>query len=309
MLTADEKSFFKNANPAGFILFQKNTVDPAQVTRLCDELRDTVDWEAPILIDQEGGRVQRLKPPHWPNFPAARGFGDVFRQNEAAALAALENNVKALADAQVPMGIDVDCIPCLDVVPADSDVKAIGDRCYSSDPAIVAALGLAAARAAIKNKMTPVMKHIPGHGRATVDSHHDLPRVAVRREVLEADWQPFKYLSENIHGDTLWAMTAHVIYTAIDPELPATLSKTVINEIIRGAIGFEGLLLTDDLFMDALTPWGDVPARARFALEAGNDLALHCHGTVAEKENAINGLPAMRPATRTRLENWTKNRI
>jgi beta-N-acetylhexosaminidase len=309
ILSADEKAFFSDAQPAGFILFQKNTVDPDQVTRLCDELRDCVDWEAPILIDQEGGRVQRLKPPHWQNFPAPCGFGDVYLQNEAAALAAAENNIKGLADAQVPMGIDVNCIPCLDVVPADNDVKAIGDRCYSSDPAIVGAIGLAVARAAIAARMTPVMKHMPGHGRAVVDSHHDLPRVAVKREMLEADWQPFKLLARSIGDDQLWGMTAHVIYTALDPDFPATLSKTVISEIIRGAIGFEGLLLTDDLFMDALKPWGDIPARARLSIEAGNDLALHCHGSVLERSNAINVLPSIRPDTLARLDNWVRNRI
>lgn len=301
--------FFHDVKPAGFILFQKNTIDPDQTTRLCDDLRDAVDWEVPILIDQEGGRVQRLKPPHWPAFPAPRGFGDIFRVNEPAALAACENNTKGLADAQVPMGIDVNCIPCLDVVPAEIDIKAIGDRCFSSDPAIVAALGLATARAAIAAKMTPVMKHMPGHGRATVDSHHDLPRVGHPRHVLEADWQPFRHLAQNIQGSALWGMTAHVIYSALDPDFPATLSKTVITEVIRGAIGFEGLLLTDDLYMNALQPWGDVPTRAALSVEAGNDLALHCHGTVAERENAIKVLPPMRTDTRARLDNWARNRI
>jgi beta-N-acetylhexosaminidase len=310
VLSVDEKMFFRAARPAGFILFQKNCADPGQLRKLCDDLRDAVDWEAPILIDQEGGRVQRLKAPHWKNFPAARGFGDVYRINENAALAAVENNYKALAAEQVPLGIDVNCVPCLDVVPDNMQTKAIGDRCFSSDPAIAAALGLAAARAAIAAGMTPVMKHMPGHGRATVDSHHELPRVGAPRATLEADWQPFTVLAENIDNHRLWGMTAHVIYSALDPELPATLSPSVITEVIRGDIGFEGLLVTDDLFMDALAPFGDVPVRAQRALMAGNDLALHCHGSVADRQRAVESLPRMRGDTYRRFSAWlSKNAL
>lgn len=302
-LESSERDFFEDSKPAGFILFAKNCESDAQVQKLCDELRETVAWEAPILIDQEGGRVQRLK---WHNFPPMRGFGRVYMQNENAALAAVENNYTALANAQTSIGVDVNCVPVLDVVADDAHTKAIGDRAFSADFRVVAALGLAAARAAIAAHMTPVMKHMPGHGRATVDSHHDLPRVSDPRTVLETDWYPFRMLTENIDNDTIWGMTAHVIYSALDPDFPATLSKSVISEIIRGEIGFDGLLLTDDLFMDALKPYGDVPTVTRMAIEAGNDIALHCHGTVGQREKAAKAVGDMRPITRQRLAAWAQ---
>ena len=306
-LDADETAFFKAAKPAGFILFQKNCVDKQQVTALCATLRATVGWAAPILIDQEGGRVQRLKAPTWPgDFPSMRSFGHVFKQNENAALGALENNYATLAAAQVPLGIDVNCVPVLDVVPETNKVRAIDDRSFGSDPDAVGILGLAAVRASIKAGMTPVMKHMPGHGRAVVDSHYELPHVHEDREILERDWQPFKTIAAGVNNDDVWGMSAHVIYPALDPDLPATLSPTIITNVMRIAIGFDGLLLSDDLFMNALEKYGDVPERVRKCIAAGLDIALHCHGTVAEREKAVAAVGKMRPDSLGRLTDWLK---
>ncbi|MCB1537999.1 MAG: beta-N-acetylhexosaminidase [Rhodospirillales bacterium] len=303
----DEAAFFRDAKPAGFILFRKNCETPDQVARLCAALRETVGWAAPILIDQEGGRVQRLRPPHWPDFPPPRTFAEHYATDPDAGLAAVSGNYAALARTQAQLGVDVNCVPCLDVVPADNAVPAIGDRSFGSDPDIVAALGLAAARASFKAGATPVMKHMPGHGRAVVDSHFELPRVDAPLAALERDWQPFRHLAAHMPRGALWGMSAHVIYATLDPNLPATLSPKIITEIVRGKIGFHGLLCTDDLFMDALAPYGDVPERARLALKAGNDLALHCHGDILAREKAIAVIGRMSAATRERLEDWIKS--
>lgn len=309
-LEADEKAFFKDSKPAGFILFQKNCDNPQQVKKLTSELRDYAGWNAPILIDQEGGRVQRLKPPHWQNFPAPKIFGDLYKTDKGKALDACTKAVKGLADAQLSLGIDVDCIPVLDVVPENIGTRAIDDRAFASDPQIVANLGMHTCKVAIDCGMTPVMKHLPGHGRAKVDSHKDLPCVDTDRAVLQkSDWMPFAEVTKAIDNATIWAMTAHVIYTDIDPDLPGTISPTIIRDVIRGTIGFEGLLVTDDLFMDALAPFGDVPKRAALALKAGCDLALHCHGTVADRERAAAAVPVLGTHTRSRLDAWHKNRI
>lgn len=306
VLEADEAAFFRAVQPAGFILFQKNCADHQQVIRLCNALRESVGWRAPILIDQEGGRVQRLKPPSWPgDFPSMRSFGDMYKIDSAAALAAVADDHVALAGAQLPLGIDVNCVPCLDVVPETNTVRAIDDRSFGSDQDMVAALGIAAIRASIGAGMTPVMKHMPGHGRAVVDSHHELPCVNESRDVLARDWQPFKDAASAINNDDIWGMSCHVIYPALDPQLlPATLSPTIITEIIRAEIGFDGLLLSDDLFMNALARYGDVPERARLCVEAGLDIALHCHGTVAEREKAALAVGNMRPETLRRLTDW-----
>lgn len=300
-----EKKFFKDASPAGFILFKKNCDNPQQVTALVNELRACVGWEAPVLIDQEGGRVQRLRPPHWPEFPPPRTFGKLYETDMKRGTAALQCAVEGLAAVQCGMGIDVDCIPVLDVVPAGIETRAIDDRSFGNNAGIVSALGLETARAAIASGITPVMKHMPGHGRATVDSHFDLPRVTTDIGTLAStDWAPFKAVTVGIDNNQIWGMSAHVIYEAIDKELPATLSPTVIRDVIRGAIGFKGLLLTDDLFMEALKPWGDTAARAGAAVKAGCDIALFCHGTVEERAKAAEAVGEMGAETRARLDGW-----
>ncbi len=258
-LTADEIAFFRDARPWGFILFGRNVETPEQVRALVDRMRDAIaEADAPVLIDQEGGRVQRLKAPHWPKYPAGRVYGS---------LAAL--------------GINVDCLPVLDV-PEPGAHDVIGDRAYGEAPETVASLGRAAAEGLMAGGVLPVMKHIPGHGRAHADSHLSLPTVEAPLADLERDFAPFI-----ANADLPLAMTSHVVYAAIDPDQPATTSKTVIGDIIRGRIGFDGLLMTDDLSMKALS--GGFAERARDALAAGCDVILHCNGDPAEMRAVAEG--------------------
>src|SRR6478609_1234673 len=241
-LTADERSFFRDARPWGFILFKRNTQTPEQVAALTAEMRETVGWHAPILIDQEGGRVQRMGPPHWPKYASARAFltiNDAARQREIVRLSA-----RLMAHDLKSVGIDVDCLPVLDVPVAGSH-DVIGDRAYAYEPDQVARLGRAAAEGLLAGGVLPVVKHMPGHGRAGADSHLALPVVEASREALERhDFAPFRMLT-----DMPLAMTAHVVYTALDPERPATTSPVIVQDIIRGHIGYDGLVMTDDLSM------------------------------------------------------------
>lgn len=276
-LTGDERAFFRQADPFGFILFRRNVESPDQVRALTDSLRSlTGRADLPILVDQEGGRVQRLGPPHWPRYPAARayssGVGGRLAPSEAARLGA-----RLIAHDLRSVGITVDCLPVLDV-PAPGSHDIIGDRAYAGGPELVSELGGQAAAGLLSGGVLPVMKHIPGHGRAGADSHAELPRVAASLEALRGrDFQPFRRLAH-----LPLAMTAHVVFEAIDPERPATLSPVVIHEIIREEIGFGGLLLSDDLSMHALS--GDFRSRAESALVAGCDVVLHCNGDLGEME-------------------------
>jgi beta-N-acetylhexosaminidase len=275
-LSAAEKSFFREAQPWGFILFARNIKDPGQVTALVQELRETVgDEKAPVLIDQEGGRVARLKPPHWHARPPAARFGGLYNANPEAAREAVYLNARLIAHDLASLGINVDCLPVLDVpVPGSHDV--IGDRAFATDPATVISLGKAQIDGLLDGGVLPVMKHIPGHGRAGADSHLDLPRVSATPEELSAsDFVTFRSL------DTCpIAMTAHVVYESIDPQRPATTSPKVIRDVIRGEIGFDGLLISDDLSMKALD--GPLSVRAKQAQFAGCDLVLHCNGDMDE---------------------------
>lgn len=276
-LTDEERRFFADADPWGFILFARNIETPAQVLELTSELRDLTGRDVPILIDQEGGRVARLKPPHWRAYPAGRCYGDLFANSpdEGREAAGLASRLIA-ADLQA-LGINVDCLPVLDVpVPGAHDV--IGDRAYGETPGSVIALGRAAAEGLLRGGVLPVLKHIPGHGRAGVDSHLSLPEVKTDVRTLDlTDFAPFRALA-----DMPLAMTAHVVYAAIDAENPATTSRKVIADIIRGVIGFDGLLMSDDLSMQALS--GTLGARARGSVKAGCDLVLHCNGNMAEMQ-------------------------
>jgi beta-N-acetylhexosaminidase len=275
-LSADERAFFRDADPLGFILFARNVEDPAQARRLTEDLRSSVGRaEAPVLIDQEGGRVARLRPPHWRKAPSARVLGDLYARNPEAGLEATHLNARLLAADVASIGCDVDCLPVLDIAFPETHA-AIGDRTYSAQPEAVAALGRAAAEGLMAEGVMPVMKHMPGHGRATVDSHHALPHVSVSREVLErTDFLPFKLLA-----DLPWGMTAHVLYEAIDPTAALTVSARGVKEVVRGHIGFDGLLSSDDLNMQALG--GSAGQRAARALAAGCDIALHCNGRMDE---------------------------
>jgi beta-N-acetylhexosaminidase len=277
-LEAREREFFARVRPWGFILFRRNCEAPAQVSRLVADLRAAAGRPtAPVLIDQEGGRVQRLGPPHWRQAPAAAVFGRLAERDPDAAVEACRLNARLLAAELEALGIDVDCLPCLDVRQADGH-DVIGDRAFGHDPALVRTLGAAVAAGLGEGGVLPVMKHIPGHGRALVDSHLKLPRVEAGRRALDAvDFAPFKALAA-----LPMAMTAHVVYAAVDPERPATTSAKVVSEVIRNHIGFDGLLLSDDISMRALA--GDVATRTRAALAAGCDIVLHCNGRIEEMQ-------------------------
>ena len=282
-LSRDERRFFAEQDPLGFILFARNCETPEQVRALVDQLRDAVGRaDAPVLIDQEGGRVQRLKPPTWRQAPAPARFAKLADRDPAAAREAAQLNARLLAHELGELGITVDCLPCLDIlVPGASEV--IGDRSFGADPARIAELGKAVVDGLLMGGVLPVIKHIPGHGRALVDSHHELPRVDDDLATLRAsDFHPFAELIGEY-----WAMTAHVIYTAIDPDRPATLSPTVIQQTIREDIGFDGALISDDLSMKALS--GGFERRAADALAAGCDLVLHCNGDREEMAAVMAG--------------------
>ncbi|MCW5723916.1 MAG: beta-N-acetylhexosaminidase [Maricaulaceae bacterium] len=295
VLTPDEKAFIRDASPWGFVLFARNVETPKQLARLTVALRDAAGRDAPVFIDQEGGRVQRLRPPHWRAAPPAERFGALYARDPEAALEAARLNHRLIAAELRAVGVDADCAPCVDIsVPGAHDV--IGDRAYAEDPAAVAALGWAAIEGLADGGVAPVIKHIPGHGRAGADSHLELPRVAASRELLETtDFAPFRALN-----DAAMAMTAHVVYESIDPDDPATLSAAMIGDVIRGHIGFDGLLMTDDLSMKALT--GPLPARARRALAAGCDIILHCNGDRREMTAIAAEVPALAGAALRRAE-------
>lgn len=275
-LSDAEKRFFAETNPLGFILFARNIESPDQVRALVGELRETVgDATAPVLIDQEGGRVQRLKPPHWPNRPPASIFATAYLDNPEQASADLAANAGAIARDLADLGITVDCWPVLDLPQPGAD-PIIGDRALGTATDAIAALGRVIIDALHTGGVTPVIKHIPGHGRATVDSHKALPVVETDLQTLrDTDFAPFRALNT-----APWAMTAHVVYTAVDADNCATFSDKVVDRVIRGDIGFDGLLISDDLSMHALS--GTFAERAQRALAAGCDVVLHCNGEMAE---------------------------
>lgn len=308
VLTEDEREFFRDVQPLGFILFERNCDNPAQLKKLTGELKETLGLNCPILIDQEGGRVQRLKPPHWRRYPPMKTFGDLAAAGHRdEALERLGLDMPALAEELAAAGLNVNCTPVLDLpMPGAHDV--IGDRAFSDDPEIVAGLGLSVCRFMLESGITPVIKHLPGHGRALSDSHKDLPTVDIAREELEqTDFKPFKALADSDIGANLWGMTAHILYPRLDSERPCSLSPLLIDEIIRGFIGFDGPLLSDDLFMEALAAYGDVPARGRLCIEAGCDAVLHCHGDVRAMERAAKEVGQLGAKARKRLQNASQS--
>lgn len=293
-LTDEERAFFGQEKPWGFILFRRNVESPDQLGALTDELRDAIGSpDAPILIDQEGGRVQRMGPPHWAKYPP----GAAYRQatnDEAGARELVRLGARLMAADLKAAGINVDCVPVIDTpVPGAHDI--IGDRAYARDPATVARLGRAAAEGLLAGGVLPVIKHMPGHGRAFADSHHELPTVHADLETLDAwDFTPFRALS-----DMPMAMTAHVVFDAIDPKRPATTSKKAIR-LMRDRLGFGGLIMTDDLSMKALS--GSLRERAEASLKAGCDVVLHCNGDLGEMRQVAEGVGKLKGASRRRAE-------
>ncbi|MCC7048801.1 MAG: beta-N-acetylhexosaminidase [Alphaproteobacteria bacterium] len=296
VLAEEERRFFADADPLGVILFKRNCETPAQLKALVAALRSSVGrTDAPVLIDQEGGRVARLGAPHWRQPPAAATFAALAEQDLALGGEAARQNARLMAADLAAAGINVDCAPVLDLpVPGAHDV--IGQRAHGRDPDMVATLGRAVCEGLLEGGVLPVIKHMPGHGRATVDTHHALPVVATgEAELRRTDFAPFQALN-----DMPWGMTAHVVYSAIDPDRPATTSRMVIERVIRGHIGFAGVLVTDDLSMQALS--GTVGERAAAALAAGCDVALHCNGKMDEMRAVMAVAPALAEATLARLE-------
>jgi len=274
-VSANERAFLRDAQPWGLILFRRNVSTSSQVTELAQSFRDIVGWQAPVLVDQEGGRVQRLGPPEWPAYPPGARYGELYDREPASGLAVARLAGHLIAADLRPLGIDVDCLPLADVPLKDAD-PVIGDRAYGSEPGKVAALAKAIAEGLQAGGVLPVLKHLPGHGRATADSHHQLPVVNTDRATLEAtDFAAFRPLASLPLG-----MTAHVVFSTIDPVAPATTSVTMVNQVIRGFIGFKGLLMTDDISMRALS--GTIADRSRAALAAGCDVILHCNGDMDE---------------------------
>ena len=287
VVTPEERAFFREADPFGFILFRRNIADPDQVRALTAALRDSVGRDdAPVLVDQEGGRVQRLGPPFWPRYPAGALYGRMSPGDPERRFALAWSGARLIAQDLRALGITVDCLPVLDV-PAPGSHSIVGDRAYGDDPEIVAHLGRAAAEGLMAGGVLPVVKHMPGHGRAGVDSHEHLPRVDAPLAALrERDFAPFRAMA-----DMPLAMTAHVVFEAIDAERPATISSIVIADIIRREIGFDGLLMTDDLSMKALA--GGFRERAEAAIAAGCDVALHCNGELDEMRAVAEGVPCL----------------
>ena len=285
-ITSDERSFFKDADPAGYILFKRNCIDRAQMRALTDNLRALSGRDdVPILIDQEGGRVARMQPPEWPAFPAPGKFGDLYDTAPISAMQAARLNAKALALMLAEVGINVDCLPLLDVR-TDATHPAIGDRSLGTDPARVASLGRHVIDGLREGGVIGVIKHMPGQGRAVVDSHHELPLVDATDAELAVDLSAFERLSDAPMG-----MTGHIMFPVWDAERCATMSPVIIADIIRGRIGFDGLLMSDDLDMNALS--GDVSDRAAACVAAGCDIALNCWGRMDEMVAIVGKLPGM----------------
>jgi beta-N-acetylhexosaminidase len=286
-LSATEREFIRGERPWGFILFKRNVETPDQVSGLVDELRDCVgEADAPVLIDQEGGRVARLAPPHWPAYPPGAAFGALYDLDPALGLKAARLSSRLIAADLTDLGITVDCLPLADVPVAGADA-VIGNRAYGTAPAKVAAIARAVTRGLEQGGVLPVLKHIPGHGRATADSHFRLPTVDTPREELErTDFAAFRPLA-----DLPMAMTAHVVFSALDPAQPATTSATIIRQVIRGEIGFQGLLMSDDVSMNALA--GSIAERTRAIVNAGCDMVLHCNGKLDEMREVARETPEL----------------
>jgi beta-N-acetylhexosaminidase len=286
-LCTDERAFLRAERPWGFILFKRNIETPAQVSALVTELRESIgEPDAPVLIDQEGGRVARLGPPHWPVYPHGAAFGTLYDIDRALGLSAARLSARLIAADLADLGITVNCLPLADVPVAGADA-VIGNRAYGTEPGKVAAIARAVAEGLEQGGILPVLKHIPGHGRATADTHFRLPEVDTSQAELErTDFAAFQPLA-----DLPMAMTAHVVFSALDPTQPATTSATIIQQVIRGVIGFHGLLMSDDVSMNALA--GSIAQRTRAIVAAGCDMVLHCNGKLDEMRAVASETPLL----------------
>jgi beta-N-acetylhexosaminidase len=286
-LTDAEREFLRGELPWGLILFKRNIETPDQVSALVEEFRSLLgEADAPVLIDQEGGRVARLTPPHWPVYPPGAAFGALYDLDIALGLRAAWLSSRLIAADLTDLGITVDCLPLADVPVAGADA-VIGNRAYGTEPAKIAAIARAVTGGLEQGGVLPVLKHIPGHGRATADSHFRLPTVDTSWEELErTDFAPFQQLA-----DLPMAMTAHIVFSAIDPVQPATTSATIIQRVIRGVIGFQGLLMSDDVSMNALA--GSIAERTRAIVDAGCDMILHCNGKLDEMRDVARETPEL----------------
>jgi beta-N-acetylhexosaminidase len=294
-LTVGERGFLRDAQPWGLIIFRRNITTTQALRALVDDVRSILGRRAPVLVDQEGGRVQRLGPPHWPKYPPAAAYGELYDANPAEGLAAARLGARLIAADLVDVGIDVDCMPVADVPVAGADA-VIGDRAFGDRPDKVSALAAAFAEGLEAGGVLPVVKHLPGHGRATADSHQKLPVVTAEKATLETtDFAAFRPLA----GLPL-AMTAHVVFTALDQMAPATTSAVIVREVIRGSIGYQGLLMSDDLSMGALS--GSLGERTVAALAAGCDMALHCNGKMDEMRAVAEAAPLLAGEATRRAE-------
>lgn len=300
-ITPEERAFLRDAAPFGLILFKRNVVDPSQLRALTGDFKAICGSDAAVLIDQEGGRVQRMGPPHWPAYPPGAVYGEIYRSDPARGVRAAWLGARLIAADLAAVGITVDCLPLADVPVAGAD-KVIGDRAYGDTPLQVATLAMTVAEGLKAGGVLPVVKHIPGHGRATADSHLSLPMVTADRRTLEAtDFAAFMPLAGEPFG-----MTAHVVFTALDPGLPATTSAIMIGQVIRGFIGFSGALMSDDVSMGALA--GPIAERVRRSLAAGCDLVLHCNGNFAEMQEVAANCPELGGAALERTARALKSR-
>jgi beta-N-acetylhexosaminidase len=286
-LTREERDFIRAERPWGFILFKRNIDTPSQVTVLVSELRESIDADdAPVLIDQEGGRVQRFGPPHWPTYPAGAVFGTLYDIDRDLGLRAARLSARLIAADLIDLGVTVDCLPLADVPVAGADA-VIGARAYGTEPGKVAAIARAVTDGLEQGGVLPVLKHIPGHGRATADTHFKLPIVDTPRAELDrTDFAAFRPLR-----DLPMAMTAHVVFSALDSAQPATTSATIIEQVIRGDIGFQGLLMSDDVSMNALA--GSIGERSSAIIAAGCDMVLHCNGKLDEMRDVASEAPEL----------------
>ncbi len=302
-LSEEERSFFKESNPFGFILFGRNIEEPKQLRALIADLKETVGRECPVLIDQEGGRVQRLRPPHWRDYNPMKYFGDLYGQDPEKALEELRFETLRLAEELVDVGFNVNCAPVLDL-DINTENNGIGDRAFSDDPVVAGRLGLSVCRHFLKAGVTPIIKHIPGHGRANADSHHELPYVDESiMELFKQDFAPFRQISQSEVGGQVWAMTAHIVYESLDSEHPVSVSPEGIARAIREDIGFDGILICDDMDMKALDKYGSTSEKAVSSLKSGCDLALYCWADMAKMQNLAENLPKMSENTLKRLQN------